>query len=213
MPEKAEPKPQTVADIINERGFWDDLAPPQQATAAQIAAINAHRVLASIDPQSTASVAATAVPTASQTLAYTPSPQADRANVVAASAPLPLSTRPVPATRNSMAVTDVTTVVAKGAQGQSGQVANSTRIAASKTNDTWTRVMILAPSASTSMSTTIYGDSDLTLMSALFAKPPAVIAMSFSDDPQMGMSCDQFTGSAAAPLTTQSFVMRTASLR
>ena len=72
--------------------------------------------------------------------------------------------------------------------------------------------MILAPSATTSMSTTIYGDSDLTLMSAHFVKPQAVIAMSFSDDPQMGMSCDQFTGSAAATLTTQSFMMRTASL-
>jgi hypothetical protein len=28
----------------------------------------------------------------------------------------------------------------------------------------------------------------------------------------MGMSCGQFTGSSGAPLTTQSFVMRTASL-
>jgi hypothetical protein len=37
--------------------------------------------------------------------------------------------------------------------------------------------------------------------------------MSFSDDPQMGLSCDHFTGSAMAPLTTQSFVLRTAALR
>jgi len=29
----------------------------------------------------------------------------------------------------------------------------------------------------------------------------------------MGINCDQFTGSSGAPLTTQSFVMRTASLR
>jgi hypothetical protein len=36
--------------------------------------------------------------------------------------------------------------------------------------------------------------------------------MSFSDDPQMGLSCDQFTGSATAPLTTHSFVLRTAAL-
>ena len=34
-----------------------------------------------------------------------------------------------------------------------------------------------------------------------------------SDDPQMGMVCDHFTGSATAVLATQSFVMRTASLR
>ena len=37
--------------------------------------------------------------------------------------------------------------------------------------------------------------------------------MSFSDDPQMGMVSDQFTGSATATLATQSFAMRTASLR
>jgi hypothetical protein len=29
----------------------------------------------------------------------------------------------------------------------------------------------------------------------------------------MGMTCDQFTGSATAKLTTQSFVLRAASLR
>jgi hypothetical protein len=37
--------------------------------------------------------------------------------------------------------------------------------------------------------------------------------MSFADDPQIGLVCDQFTGAAVATLPTQSFVMRTASLR
>jgi hypothetical protein len=37
--------------------------------------------------------------------------------------------------------------------------------------------------------------------------------MSFSDDPQMGLVSDRFTGPAIATLATQSFVMRTASLR
>ena len=36
--------------------------------------------------------------------------------------------------------------------------------------------------------------------------------MAFSDDP-MGMTCDRFTGSATAKLSTQSFVLRTAALR
>jgi hypothetical protein len=75
------------------------------------------------------------------------------------------------------------------------------------------RVMILAPSATTSMSATVLGDTDMTLMRAYFVKPQAVVAMNFSDDPLMGMVCDQFTGSAIATLATQSFVMRTASLR
>jgi hypothetical protein len=75
------------------------------------------------------------------------------------------------------------------------------------------RVMMLAPSASTSMSTTVIGDTDMTQMRAHFVKPQAVIAMTFSDDPQMGLVSDRFTGSATAPLATQSFALRTASLR
>ena len=112
-----------------------------------------------------------------------------------------------------MAVTNVTTVVAKGSQGQASVVATSTRIAAAKSNDVWMRVMILAPSASNSMSSTVLGDTDMTLMRAHFVKPQAVVAMSFSDDPQLGLVADRFTGSATAVLATQSFVMRTASLR
>jgi uncharacterized protein YcbK (DUF882 family) len=206
----AEAKPQTPADIINARGFWDDApATPKQATPAQVAAINARQALASADPQSTASVSS-----AFQALAYAPaasSPPVDRANIVVASAPIPRSARPV---RNAMAAaTTIDQVVAKGTQGQGSVVSTSTRIAASKANDAWMRVMMLAPSATTSMSATVLGDADMSLMSAHFLKPQTTIAMSFSDDPQMGLSCDRFTGSAMTPLTTQSFVLRTASLR
>ena len=209
--DNAEAKPQTPADIINARGFWGDTpAAPKQATPAQVAAIHARQALASVDPQSTASV-----PAAYQALAYAPASTSpvDRANIVAASAPIPRSARPAAAPHNSMAVTDITTVVAKGAQGQGGLVATSTRISAARADDAWMRVMMLAPSASTSMSATVLGDTDMTLMSAHFVKPQAVIAMNFSDDPQMGLSCDQFSGSAVATLATQSFVLRTASLR
>jgi hypothetical protein len=75
------------------------------------------------------------------------------------------------------------------------------------------RVVMLAPSASNAMSTTVLGDIDMTMMRSFFVKPQAAIAMTFSDDPMMGMSTDSFTGSATARLTTQSFSLRTASLR
>jgi uncharacterized protein YcbK (DUF882 family) len=209
--EKTESRPQTPADIINARGFWGETSTPKEATPEQVASLRAREVLASTtEPQSTASV-----PAVYQALAYAPAAatSGDRANVVAASAPVPYSARPSSPNRNSMAVTDVTTVVAKGAQGQGGVVATSTRLAASAAGDAWIRVMMLAPSASTSMSVTVLGDADLTLMSAHFVKPRSVIAMGFSEDPLLGLSCDQFTGSATATLTMQSFVMRTASLR
>jgi hypothetical protein len=104
-------------------------------------------------------------------------------------------------------------VVAKGLQGQDNVVATSTRLAAARGNDIWMRVVMLAPSASTAMSTTVLGDTEMTQMRAHFVKPQAAIAMTFSNDPMLGMSCDSFTGSATAQLPTQSFAMRTAALR
>jgi uncharacterized protein YcbK (DUF882 family) len=205
-----EAKPETPADIINARGFWSDAATaPKQATPAQVAALSARRAVVSADPQSTASV--------SDALAYAPPANSplDRSNIVAATAPIPRSARPASALRNSMAVTNVTSVVAKGSQGQGSVISTSARITASKVadSDIWMRVMILAPSATTSMSSTVIGDTDLTSMRAHFVKPQAAVSMSFSDDPQMGLLSDRFTGSATATLTTESFVMRTALLR
>jgi hypothetical protein len=204
-----EPKPQTPADIINARGFWGDTpAAAKQATPEQIAALRARQAVAGADPQSTASISA-----AFQALAYAPAaaPAVERSTVVTASAPIPRSVRPASIARNPMAVNNITTVVAKGVQGL---VATSTRLAsAAKGNDVWMRAMILAPSASTSMSATVMGDADLTVMRSYFVKPRAAVAMSFSDDPQLGLVCDQFTGPAVGTLATQSFVMRTASLR
>jgi uncharacterized protein YcbK (DUF882 family) len=210
-PSAEKAKPQTPADIINARGFWDDAATaPKQATPAQVAAISARQALASTDPQSTASVS-----TAMQALAYAPvsSSPVDRGNIVAASAPIPRGVRPASASRSATAVTTVDLVVAKGPQGPGSVVATATRIAAANSNDVWMRMMILAPSASMSMSATVLGDTDMTLMRAHFVKPQSAIAMGFSDDPQMGLVCDRFTGSATATLATQSFVMRTALLR
>ncbi|HEV7880765.1 DUF882 domain-containing protein [Bradyrhizobium sp.] len=208
-PAKTEAKPETPADIINARGFWGETpAAAKQATPAQIAALRARQAVGGADPQSTASISA-----GFQALAYAPAaaPPAERPNVVAASAPMPRTVRPASPARNPMAVNNITTVVAKGSQGM---VANSTRLAsATKSNEVWIRAMILSPSASTSMSVSAMGDPDLTLMRSYFVKPLTAVAMSFSDDPQLGLVCDQFTGPAVAKLATQSFVMRTASLR
>jgi uncharacterized protein YcbK (DUF882 family) len=198
--EKTETPPQTPADIINARGFWGDAA-PKQATPAQVAAISARQAVTPTDPQSTSSISA-----AFQALAYAPPPNSpvDRANIVASSAPVSHSARTPSNSRSPNTV----------ARGQGPVVATATRITVGKKdNDVWMRMMVLAPSASTSMSATVLGDADMTLLSAHFVKPQAAVAMSFSDDPQMGLVSDRFTGSATAALTTTSFVLRTASLR
>lgn len=204
----SEATPQTPADIINARGFWDNMpAAPKQATPAQVAALNARQAPASTDQQPTGSV-----PAAYQAMAYAPeaSPPVDRAHIVAASAPI-LRNAHSAASRNLMAANDVTTGVAK-AQGQDGVVATSTRVVASRASDEWLRIMMLAPSASTSMSVTMLGDPNMTLLSHLFVKPQTAIVMGFSDDPQAGLTVDHFSGPATAPLTIQSFALRTASL-
>jgi uncharacterized protein YcbK (DUF882 family) len=199
-------KPQTPAEIINARGFWGD-ATPNPATAAQIAAIKARQAVTAADAQSTGSISS-----AMQALAYAPPANSplDRANIVAASVPVLRSPRPAP--RNAAAVAnEINSIAAKGAQGQVGVVATSTRISAGKGNDIWLRVVMLAPSASDSMFTTVLGDTDMTIMKGYFAKPRAAVTMSFSDDPQPGLLTDHFSGSAVAKLALTSFV--TASLR
>ena len=207
----AEQRPQTPADIINSRGFWDDIPrETNQATPAQVAALRARQVLAAAtDPQPTASV----TESFSKAMAYAPAAASpvDRSNIVAATAAIPRPSRP---TRNAGAgATEVNTVVAKGTQGQDPVVANSTRLAAAQGNNIWMRVVMLAPSASTAMSTTVLGDTEMTQMRSHFVKPQAAIAMTFSEDPMMGMSSDSFTGTATAQLPTRTFTVRTAALR
>ena len=213
--DRSEPKPQTPADIINARGFWGD-APttaPKQATPAQVAALRAREAVGAADPQPTASV----TEAFNKALAYAPAAASpvDRSNIVAASAPIPRSVRP--ARNAAAAATEINTVVAKGlqgaSQGQDSVISTSTRLAAAGGNDIWMRVVMLAPSASNAMSTTVLGDTDMTLMRSFFVKPQSAIAMAFSEDPMMGMTTDRFTGSATAKLATQSFTLRTASLR
>jgi hypothetical protein len=205
----AENQPATPADIINARGFWDTPATPQQATPAQVAALKARQALAqATDPQATASVSNAAY----HALAYAPASASpvDRANVVAASAPIPRTARPAAATRSLAPATEINTVVGKN---KDGLVATATRLSAAKGESIWLKIVMLSPSASRAMSVTLMGELDTAALRSYFVKPRAVIAMGFADDPMQGLSCDSFTGSATAKLETASFVMRTAALR
>ncbi len=177
---------------------------PVQATPAQIAALKARAAVANLDPQTTASVSGM------QAMAYAavPSPT-DRAPVVAASAPIPRSIRPASPARDPMAIGGVSVTT----KGQLGTVTTASRLAAAKGNDVFMRAMILAPSASTAMLATSFGDTDMTIMRGLFVKPRVAIAMTFQEDPTPGLNTERFSGSAIAPLATHTFAIRTAGLR
>lgn len=203
-----EGKLETPADIINARGFWDDVpAAPQQATPAQVAALKARQALAAAtDPQPTASVTNAAF----QALAYAPAASpVDRTHVVAASAPIPRTARPAAASRSVAQATEINMVVGKSIDGR---IATATRLSAAG-ESIWLKIVMLSPSASRAMSVTLMGELDTVALRAYFVKPRSVIAMGFADDPMHGLSCENFSGSATAKLETTSFVVRTAALR
>jgi uncharacterized protein YcbK (DUF882 family) len=199
--------PQSLADIINARGFWgDNSGTLKQATPEQVAAITARRA-AIADPQSTGS---TSVMNAMAFAPLAASP-ADRTSVVVASAPI--SARNRSSSRNATPSTDASNGAAKEPQAREGLVTNATRISAAKDTDTsWMRVMMLAPSATRAMSVTMLGDPDLTVMRSYFVKPQSALTISFSDDATPGLTYDQFTGVAAVKLETRSFAVHAAAL-
>lgn len=205
---QAEPRPQTPADIINARGFWDEhFEEPQQAAPnQQVAGLRARAAAIAADPQATASLPANV----SQAMAY--APLLDRTKVVAASAPLPGHVRPASAGANPMSA-QVTTIAAKALPGQRSSLATMAKVSATaQMNDTWLRAMILAPNLNSSLRASVLADPDMTTMSAHFIKPVRAVSMTFSSDPQLGLVCERFTGTAVATLSTTSFT-RTASLR
>jgi uncharacterized protein YcbK (DUF882 family) len=197
-------RPQTVADIINSRGFWgDEVAKPAQASPAQVAALAARAAVG--DPQATSSVP----PATVQALAYAP-PTAllDRSKIVAASAPIPRSIRPQNAGANPMAVN---TVVMKGVQPVPTLITRA--VGAKPETDVWMRAMVLAPNSYRFMLATVIGEPDMTAMRTHFVKPEAAIAAAFAEDATPGLRSDRFTGSAFATLPKVSFRMQTAALR
>ena len=225
--DKPQTAPQTPADIINARGFWDALPAPKQATPQQVASISANisarqalaNALAARDPNTNEPQSTSSIDASFQALAYAPPAAStvekipDR-SVVTASAPMPRAVRPANPAKNPMAVNAITTVVSKGVRGYPG-VTLATRMASAtlRDNDVWMRVMILAPSASTAMTASFMGDPDMIGMRSHFSKPTTAIAMSFGEDPMLGMATESFSGAAVTRLTTLSFITRTAALR
>jgi len=205
---QAEARPKTPADIINARGFWDEHfeEQPQAASTQQVAGLRARAAAIAADPQATASLPSNVA----QAMAY--APLLDRTKVVAASAPLPGHVRPPSAAANPMSA-QVTTIAAKALPGQRSTLATMAKVSApAQMNDTWLRAMILAPNINSSLRASVLADPDMPAMSAYFVKPARAVSMTFSSDPQLGLICERFTGSAVATLSTTTFV-RTASLR
>ncbi len=57
--------------------------------------------------------------------------------------------------------------------------------------------MLLAPDLQNFMSATLLGAPDFKQLRDLMQKPSLTLAMSFSDDPDLGASADRFSGETA----------------
>jgi hypothetical protein len=80
-------------------------------------------------------------------------------------------------------------------------------------NNPWMRAMIVAPSAAGFMSTSLYGAPDIASVREHMHKPTSTVMMTFSADPHLGMTTDQFRGSAVVFVATMTFRQRTAALQ
>jgi uncharacterized protein YcbK (DUF882 family) len=219
-------------EIINERDYWST---PDPAIAAATAPLGnaaprppapiptpAPTVVASADPEATASLAPWSLPerldsrASGAALAY-----ADPAAPVAA----PTRASPM-GTAMGRPVAPPDTTVAVKRIGDRPSVISSSPAAASavasaavpsrsgdRFNEPWLRAAIVSPSVQDFMSTSSFGLQDYRGLAPLLRKPPATVAMTFSGDPQLGMTTRKFSGSAVVFVSTVTFGLRTASLR
>jgi uncharacterized protein YcbK (DUF882 family) len=87
--------------------------------------------------------------------------------------------------------------------------------AGERLDDPWLRGLVLAPSVQNSLVVTQVGDPDFAGFTQFMTKPSSSVLMTFSNDPHLGMTDAQFTGSSVVfPATvTFSSSRRTASLQ
>jgi len=84
--------------------------------------------------------------------------------------------------------------------------------ASTQFDDPWLRAAIFAPSLYTSFTTSLSGAPDYASLQRLMDKPEATVMMTFSDNPNPGLTCDRFTGGAVVFVSTVTF-QRTAALQ
>jgi hypothetical protein len=72
-------------------------------------------------------------------------------------------------------------------------------------DDPWLRGLVLAPNVQESLVATQVGDPDFTSFTQFMAKPGSSLMMTFSGDPHLGMTTEQFAGSAVVFPATVTF--------
>jgi uncharacterized protein YcbK (DUF882 family) len=218
-------------DIINQRDYWRDVQAPDPANAPLGNAVprppapipTGSVVVASADPEATASLAGNLAPwplpergdaRTGGALAY-----ADpTAPVVAQARPAPMGTamvRPAAPPDTTVAVKrigDRPSVISSAPSALAAAAASTTKTG-DQFNEPWLRALIVSPSAQNFMSTSTFGMPDYRGLAPFLRKPASTVMMTFSSDPQLGMTARKFSGTAVVFVSTVTFSIRTASLR
>jgi uncharacterized protein YcbK (DUF882 family) len=200
--------------VIFSRGYWQG-QPDGAAAAAQPKSARGVEV-ASADPNATGSVGP--LPGASDdhvspqlALAYAEQ-SPSHAIAVAARAAVDKAGAVIGESETTVAVKGVNdqpkTSVQKAIQLAAAAVKVSERL-----DNPWLRAIILSPSVQRFLSTLAFGAHDVTYLASLMVKPASSVMMTFSSDPNRGLSQDHFSGSAIVFLTTVTYPTRTASLQ
>jgi uncharacterized protein YcbK (DUF882 family) len=80
-------------------------------------------------------------------------------------------------------------------------------------DDPWLRALVVAPDLQNYMTVTSFDVPDFRQLRPMMEKPVLSVRMTFSQDPQVGLATDHFSGSAVVFLSTLAFGTRTASLQ
>jgi uncharacterized protein YcbK (DUF882 family) len=205
----------TPNQVIFARGYWQGqpdgaaAAPPKSARGVEVA---------SADPNATGSVGP--LPGASDdrvppqlALAYAEQPNSpSHAIAAAARAAVDKAGEVIGESETTVAVKGVNdqpkTSVQKAIQLAAAAVKVSERL-----DNPWLRAIILSPSVHRFLSTLAFGARDVTYLAGLMVKPASSVMMTFSPDPNLGLSQDHFNGSAIVFLSTITYPTRTASLQ
>jgi hypothetical protein len=198
-------------EIVNMRGLWDSPAEaaPIRTPLAETNALSvsgARRIMqpAAASRETTASIG--------------PFPTQDRvpADIALGYAAQAIGNARTPVKAADRAPAVVTTKGAASIASKPTETIAQSRLmqANERLDDPWLRGLVLASSVQDSLVVTQVGDPDFASFTRFMSKPATSVLMTFSNDPHLGMTAEQFSGSAVVfPATVTFATSRHASLQ
>jgi uncharacterized protein YcbK (DUF882 family) len=207
-PAPATPAPTQVAAVssnqVVDARYWQGT--PDNGAAAQSLLASARRPqgtqVASADPDDTTGTLAPAAPALA--LGFAGPPAADTPSHAVS-----LAAAATSAGANEVLGQSDSTIAVKGVNDQPKtavqraiQLATAAVKISERLDNPWLRAVILSPSVHRFLSTLSLGVHDVTALAELMVKPASSVMMTFSSDPNRGLTPDHFSGSAIVFLTT-----------